>query len=85
MYRSNLNKSLNSIQVTQSTFKIQLRKKSVIVKHSLQLNHIFFNILILNEVTNSNYLDAFETLFIKYNPKYSVNNEPGIFHNSLFL
>ncbi len=69
----------------KANFKNYQDEKSAIVKHSMQFNHSFSSIKLLKEVQNSQYLDAYETIFIKHNLQNLVDNEPGISHNSLFL
>lgn len=69
----------------KTNLKYYQEEKSAIVKHSLQFNHKFSNIKLIKEVQNSQYLDAYETLYIKNNLQNLVNNEHGVLHNSPLL
>lgn len=56
--------------------KYNNEEKSAFVKPSLQSNHTLSNIKLIQEVQNSNYVDAFESLTLQTTEKYAVNNEP---------
>lgn len=67
-------KNFGSENIKVKNYKIIIKKKIyklAIVKHSHQ---VIIHIQILQEVQNSNYFDTFETLCIKNNPKYVINN-----------
>ncbi len=69
----------------QACLRYANEDKSAIAKHALHTNHSFATVNLLKEVQNYKYLDAWETLYIKKNQNYLVNNEPGPLVDSPFL
>jgi len=66
-------------------FKKNNADKSAIAQHAIQSKHSFSGIKLLKEVQKPEFLEAYETLFIKKNEDVLLNNEPGKFQNSPFL